>query len=465
MRTSIVKLPVDQYQDATPGSNPEEIRAKQQRDSELLHRAQRWYDFWIAALVIYAVFWGAAIYVNTTKANGLQLVKFTAPLTPSKDTIDHFEICENHRFETAKIEWFIALGWAFGVVGALWAVWAKLKADQAFLEAENAARESFKAFTAATDAVTHSTNAANQSLAAANQSLAAFGEAKNAAKHAERAFAAASTRSVEFPTLVETHLWENVKETKSTLHLLLGIPQVGYFFRDRNEFPFAGTAHDEGRSSKLFDNILTKAMELLGDTEITGEVKLVFFDNGLCHAINNQVADKKAMSKESTKAFANSLAKLHERIEALAARVHPRPLLYERYGPTERTQPFDPGIRIVVFDQKNIARRKAIFWFVSDFVDDSPTEFGARAMETEDQKLVDLLDNLILYYFKRAQTQPTSVLPLPSAPPPVSGSGPIGTPSAGASPAAPTPASPEVPVTPLVETKPIDSQAKPADVQ
>ena len=47
--------------------------------------------------------------------------------------------------------------------------------------------------------------------------------------------------------------------------------------------------------------------------------------------------------------------------------------------------------------------RKAIFWFVSDFVDEHPTRFKARAMETGDEKLIELLDDLIDYYYDRAQ--------------------------------------------------------------
>jgi hypothetical protein len=131
--------------------------------------------------------------------DGPQLIRFPSPLTPNKDAIDHFEISQEHRFESAKIEWFIALGWAFGVVGAVWAVWAKLKADQAFMEAQNAAGESYKAFNAATDAVTQATEAASQSRMAVK-------EATTAAKHALDAFGAVSTRPIDFDALVKKDL-------------------------------------------------------------------------------------------------------------------------------------------------------------------------------------------------------------------------------------------------------------------
>jgi hypothetical protein len=120
------------------------------------------------------------------------------------------------------------------------------------------------------------------------------------------------------------------------------------------------------------------------------------------------------MPQDKVEYFKSTLGVLVREMQLLAAPEVPDRLMAKRYGPFHNGEPFDPGIRIVIMDLNDVGsperRLKAVFWFVSDFLDTTPTDFEAKAMETEDRGLIDLLEKLITYYENHGDDVP----PLPA---------------------------------------------------
>ncbi|MCX6911298.1 MAG: hypothetical protein NTY01_25095 [Verrucomicrobia bacterium] len=143
-------------------------------------------------------------------------------------------IVEHHEFDKAKLEWFLALGWVIGLIGAVWAILAKNAADRAFHEAQFAAIRS------------------------------------------QKAYMAVSTKPVEFSDLVahDGVLQRLLKSAQSGMHLMLGVPAVGFLSRgDNDSFPLQKDA------TNIATTILDKAETLINAGK---PVQVVFFDMALC---------------------------------------------------------------------------------------------------------------------------------------------------------------------------------------
>src|ERR1022692_133235 len=97
----------------------------------------------------------------------------------------------NMDFKAARVEWFIAVGAGLAVIGAIWAVWAKVMADKAFHAAQLAEKEAYRAYLGVT------------------------------------------TKSIPFDQLIADRLLlKHINSANTKMRLLLGLPQVGFFYKN-----------------------------------------------------------------------------------------------------------------------------------------------------------------------------------------------------------------------------------------
>lgn len=286
----------------------------------------------------------------------------------------------NSKFHEANIEWFLVIGWCVTLVGALWAIQAKHRADSAFAA----------------------------SLRAAEKAMDAHKAALSAEEHAKNAFFAASTQSYDFEGLVTSRLDRLLKQARGSFLLLLGIPQIGFFYSDKlQSFPFAGREGanpEEGCAALLAKAILSHAQRVIN---ADGHAEITFFGDELCKEIEAGVRSDKSnpMPSEMIAAFRSSLDSFLAGLEHLQQGPNGTRLSKSRYEPyNNKTKPFDPGIRIAIIDNSPPGHpdhaKEAMFWFVSDFVDKTPVDFEARCISTKDENLIALLERLAEYYLK-----------------------------------------------------------------
>ncbi len=299
-------------------------------------------------------------------------------------------IVDQNDFHKARIEWFLALTFAFGVVAAVWAVWAKLVADKAFEEA----------------------------AVAANQSL--------------KAYHAVSTKSFDFTTFIgDELLLKHIGSAQKSLRLLLGIPAVGYFRKKDGIFPLNRAALD------ISNKIIAKAREI---SENGGTVDVICLDLDLCLDIAKRTRDD-GMPEEmyldfgpQMKAFwgamRNVVTKSKDKSNFIGYRLSAQrekvPL--DEQGTVEcKDEPvgnslgFDAGLRIAVVDKsltRGVSSEEAYVWFVADFQDEEPADFKASALKTDDPQILSLLKSLIEYYKNRLLKSPVRIgAPNPTAAP------------------------------------------------
>ena len=256
-------------------------------------------------------------------------------------------------FRAARVEWFLAVSAGLAVIGAVWAVWAKVMADKAFQAAQSADDKAYKAFLSAT------------------------------------------TKAIPFDQLIGNQiLHRHIDSANTKMRLLLGLPEVGFFYKNsKNELALVDDA------CRLATQISAKTNSILAQG---GKVDILFFDRELCASIAGKAAVDPRIKTKFLSHYDSFVASLqcdsvNEQLKwygyALAAQ---RPTASE----------FDPGIRIAIVDmgKPGINSEKAIIWFVSEFLDETPTDFRAAALETFDPSLINLMNSLMDYYQEKFKT-------------------------------------------------------------
>lgn len=276
----------------------------------------------------------------------------------------HLDLVEKTvNFNSCRVEWLAALGWTIGLIGAIWAIWAKHMADKAFQKAGVAAYRSLKAY----DAV--------------------------------------STKSIPFEMLIGGEkLLRHIERAEKKLRLLLGVPAVGYFRKDKE----TGTYPLTQAALAISHAIATKANQI---ATVNGKVDVLCLKQTVCNDVADQEADR-GMSPQQVRTFKADIVQFLARLGEIPWDLHkeekkigrfvPYTLIAQDDGTDDK--PFDPGIRIAIIDDnsnKGIRSEKAIVWFVADFLDETPGNFKAAALETWDPAILDLLNNLVDYYILR----------------------------------------------------------------
>jgi uncharacterized SAM-binding protein YcdF (DUF218 family) len=260
-------------------------------------------------------------------------------------------------FKAARVEWFIAASAGIAVIGAIWAVWAKIMADKAFHAAQSADDKAYQAYLGVT------------------------------------------TKAIQFDQMIANKaLLKHINSANARMRLLLGLPQVGFFYKN----PKNGELALVDAACELSTKISAKANNILDQG---GEVDILFFDKKLC----DFVAEKAAVDpliKTKFLAFYDSFV---ASLQCSAANVRLKWCGYALAAQRPTVSEFDPGIRIAIVDMgkpNGIKLEKAIIWFVSEFLDDTPTKFRAAALETYDPSLINLMNSLVDYYLEKFNPTP-----------------------------------------------------------
>ncbi len=304
----------------------------------------------MAAVVLLVIFFSLAVYASYNKG-----------------------VIDVYTFPAAHIEWLVALAAGFGVVGAAWAIWAKLMADKAFEKAAEAATQSLKAY-----------------------------------KESSKAYHAISTKSFDFSRFIGGGLLaDHIDKAEKSLRLLLSIPAVGFFQKKDGKYP-------------LTDDALTISFKIRRKAEAIekrpeGVVNVICFERKLCE----EIAQRSGMPPELVGKFnadvehfwadmGSNRGFVTYRLSTLGKDEEER----KSVGAHENGDikfDFDPGLRIAIIDYNGnpgVQSEIAYVWFVSEFVDDAPSEFQAEVLRTEDPQILQLLNSLIDYYSKKLRPVP-----------------------------------------------------------
>lgn len=264
-------------------------------------------------------------------------------------------------FDQAHIEWLITVGWGIAIVGAIWAMLAKVKADMA------------------------------------------FGQAERAAETSQQAYLAVTTKSLAFDDLMlGGRLREHIQKASDELFLLLGSPFVGYFKQD-----------PAGRFVTAATDVALAIEDRFAKVK---KARVVFFNWKLCEELANDAIKAGAKMDKAI---------LHGLYDGFGSFLKTQPVSndqdlppqfavsYEMYGAASQVGPlpagnaaateigrkrFDPGIRIAISKNTDLGYRHAYVWFVEGFVEEKPTEFNSVAFETKDPTLIKLLESLVEEY-------------------------------------------------------------------
>ncbi len=249
----------------------------------------------------------------------------------------------------ARVEWIVALGTAIGILGAIWAVLAKMEASRAFSEAAESKDYAFRTY---------------------NSIAGAF------------KFSEILKSNTDF--MLHFHLGR----TESDLILFLGFPAVGYFHR--------GNAKESDMlpSALQFCDKLTSKLISLKHENGSPVLRLVLFSKELTKHYLDKGVTNKTITDEQRKEFEQAENKLHEAIqELISKKPNFKCALLEK----------EIGLRFAISKSINPdeeEKEKAIVWVVADFLTDNVAQnydlskFESAGFKSRDPDIIKALRNL-----------------------------------------------------------------------
>ena len=282
------------------------------------------------------------------------------------------EPCQNG-FANARIEWFVWLCFILGLVGAYWAIIAKMRADDAFF-------------------------ASSEAFEQARRTLLSFGG------------------SVDFDDIAneesERMLPALIRNARSELFVVAPIPLVG-FFRKPN-------------MGKTIIRVLTQKLQVLADTNCAGlkNLFLINFDretnegylnqwkteeenkiNAIQGITENEKNNRKQEISNSMEEFKEALSAF-ENVVVNIKRKKGMGLITSEINTT--TYSVDIGLRFVVSTDINdhdvITREQALVWVVSDFGLTAVVGFESAGFSTRDHVIISVLRRLAADYINNLPT-------------------------------------------------------------
>ncbi|MCI0620142.1 MAG: hypothetical protein L0387_00435 [Acidobacteria bacterium] len=243
----------------------------------------------------------------------------------------------------SQVDWFVALGWALGITGTVWTIWAKAKAEKA----EEQSRLALESLT---------------------------------------------TRSVQFRALVDGGLLvDYLRDATHELVMLLGVPAVGIFH--------ANGSHLRVDSSLSVLRTIQEAMTMVLSSD-SGKVTIVYLDAKVLKSMAKKSQQNKVLSTGQAEDFDKKIDAFESDLTRLKDQ-YPDKLRFASYHFSNKQGEFiDPGLRFVIVSGENrgVPYKKSCTWFVKEFTEDAPQEFEAIGLKTEDRQIIEMLEGIASYY-------------------------------------------------------------------
>lgn len=291
---------------------------------------------------------------------------------------------EPHGPDYAKIEWFLAVVSVIGIVGAIWAILARIDAQRSFLQAVEAHKE-----------------------------------AKGAADNAMNAYRAVAGIVSFEDMLIPDGEKQGVPMLKGLLEvareeliLILGIPAVGYFRKVTTTDSSGNVTTGYPLRQKAVDFCYQLAA-YIRNIPYNPEVKLVrifYFDDATLESFSDGAIKKEEMTAIDKQLLKDAYDALNNAVEHIGSSTI---FVCKRYS-------VELGIRFAIARsaQKNrMTEDKALVWVVSDFEHDDPGAFEAAGFTTLDKNIIGNLRRLSEDYIKIlpniTKTSPPSITKTP----------------------------------------------------
>ena len=275
----------------------------------------------------------------------------------------------------ARMEWTVAVGTIIGIVGALWALIAKMDATRSFMQAKDANEKASEAHI----------------------------EAKKSADTAMDAYRAIAG-IVSFEDMLVP---DGEKQGVPMLHgmlnaayeeliMVLGVPAVGYFRKVKEEDESGNVVSVEfplkENSTKFCHELANFIRDLSSpDKKDLKTVRLFYFDDETLESYNRSAINNGEMTMEESELLNDSYDDLKKAIEHLPKEIiDSGRFQYRRYN-------VELGLRFVIAHSQlkaKMTEEKALVWVVSDFKPNYPGDFGAAGFTTLDKNIIDNLRRL-----------------------------------------------------------------------
>lgn len=253
----------------------------------------------------------------------------------------------------ARVEWIVALGTAIGILGAIWAVLAKMEASRAFSEANESKDYAFRTY---------------------NSIAGAF------------KFNEILKQNTDF--MLPFHLHRE----HSDLILFLGFPAVGFFHRGNH-----GKEDMLNEAVTFCDNLTAKLLSLKNTTE-KPIIRLVLHSAVLTKEYLNKGESDKTITNKERQNYENAEKRLHEAIKefSLAEGKNFKCAVLEK----------EIGLRFAISKSINPdeeENEKAIVWVVADFLINKSnsnqsnqvlSKFESAGFKSRDPEIIKALRNL-----------------------------------------------------------------------
>ncbi len=280
------------------------------------------------------------------------------------------------KFPNAKVEWFVALFSSLGVVGAWWAIAAKMKAD--------------KAFEAATEASEAANSANVEAMAASKSALDAFQAIAGIVSFEDMLIPEGERQRVPM-------LRGLVDAAHQELIMVLGVPAVGYFRRI--------TTKDAGGREIYTYPLRTKSLEFchylatilrrLNESQMINKVRLFYLDDSYLEQLLNKSKEKNEINENDIRKFKDAVSDLASAVKQAEVDLGNK-FICKRYA-------IELGLRYVISHSQaheKMTEDKALVWVVSDFERDDPGGFSAAGFTTRDTNIIENLRRLAEDYIK-----------------------------------------------------------------
>lgn len=270
------------------------------------------------------------------------------------------------RADEPKIEWFLALVSVIGIVGAIWAILARIDAKKAH----------------------------EQAMAAKESADSAHDTAVKTYKSIAGAFQFSEILKLE----TEFMLYSHVNRENSDLILFLGFPAVGFFCRD-DKFDW----YDQ--SLNFCEHLTTKLYRLVAQESLGRiEIRFVCFSKELTKVYLDKTLKDQLISQGQYDAFVSIEKELHKALKDLKEK-HPNNF---KYAFLEK----EIGLRFTISAVRDFNREsneKCIVWVVSDFQPSNGLKtdiinFQSGGFKTVDPEIIKVLRELCKDYIEHPQT-------------------------------------------------------------
>lgn len=257
------------------------------------------------------------------------------------------------KFSDARLEWFLVLVSIIGVIGAIWAILAKVDARRAFDTAELALK-------ASTEAVDYSRKA-YESVATSFQFEALFNQNADC--------------------MLPYHL-ERARRVGGDLILFLGFPAVGFFKKELR-------SESLQLLSLITQTVLAIRARSSGETCV---LKLVCFSEELSQAFLAEAKSENTLTDEDIKLFTDHAKGFYAELEAVTKNGGDSRIDFLDDGKS------DPGIRFAITkNTRDGYGEKGVCWIVSGFrlgSKENLKDFMSAGFKTRDEEVTKVLRQL-----------------------------------------------------------------------